>query len=99
MIAQLQEFKDYIRETTNDLNDVFTLALESASSEVRHFLGFDPELESPGPESDVVMAAMLLAAVHADVGLPEVNEYRRTAAHRLLTPYRLNTGFGATPDS
>lgn len=94
-IATLQEFKDYVRELTTDLDDTFTLALESASAEVRHYLGFDPEAESGGPEPDMVIACCLLAAVHADVGDPQVNAYRRRAAMRLLDPYRLNTGFGA----
>ncbi|GAA3928640.1 head-tail connector protein [Luteimonas lutimaris] len=94
-IATLQEFKDYVRELTNDLDGTFTLALESASAEVRHYLGFDPEADSGGPEPDVVIACCLLAAVHGDVGDPQVNAYRRRAAQRLLDPYRLNTGFGA----
>lgn len=93
-IATLEQFKDYIRELTNDLDDTFELALESASAEVRHYLGFDPE-ESGGTEPDIVMACCLLAAIHADVGDPTINAYRRRAAQRLLDPYRLNTGFGA----
>lgn len=94
-IATLEQFKDYVRELTNDLDDTFTLALESASAEVRHYLGFDPEAESDGPEPDIVMACCLLAAIHADAGDPQVNAYRLRAAQRLLDPYRRNTGFGA----
>jgi len=92
-IATLEQFKDYVRELTNDLDDTFTLALESASAEVRHYLGFDPEAD--GPEPDMVIACCLLAAVHGDVGDPATNAYRRRAAQRLLDPYRRNTGFGA----
>lgn len=99
-IATLSEFKSYARELTNDLDDTFELALESASAEVRHYVGFDPEEESGGPEPDQVIACCLLAAVHGDVGDPTTNEYRRRAAQRLLDPYRLNTGFGAAePES
>jgi len=94
-IATLEQFKDYVRELTNDLDAPFELALESASAEVRHYLGFDPEAESGGPEPDMVIACCLFAAVHADVGDPQVNAYRRRAAQRLLDPYRVNTGFGA----
>lgn len=93
-IATLQQFKDYCRELTNDLDDTFELALESASAEVRHYLGFDPG-DSGGAEPDIVIACCLFAAVHADVGDPTVNEYRKRAAQRLLDPYRENTGFGA----
>lgn len=94
-IATLEQFKSYVRELTNDLDATFELALESASAEVKHYLGFDPEAESGGPEPDIVMACCLLAAVHGDVGDPATNAYRRRAAQRLLDPYRRNTGFGA----
>ena len=87
-IATLGQFKDYVRELSSDLDPAFQLALESASAEARHYLGFDPET----PEPDVVMACCLLAAVHGDVGDPALNEYRRQAAHRLLSPHRLNAG-------
>lgn len=93
-IATLEQFKDYVRELTNDLDDAFELALESATSEVIHYLG-DVPVDSGGAEPDIVMACCLLAAIHADVGDPQVNAYRRRAAMRLLDPYRLNTGFGA----
>jgi hypothetical protein len=93
-IATLHQFKNYVRELTTDLDDTFELALESATSEVIHYLGEVPE-DSGGAEPDVVMACCLLAAVHADVGDPQANEARRRAALRLLTPYRKNTGFGA----
>lgn len=93
-VATLEQFKNYVRELTSDLDVTFTLALESASAEVRHYLGFDPE-DSGGAEPDIVMACCLLAAIHADVGDPTINAYRRRAAQRLLDPYRLNTGFGA----
>lgn len=92
-IATQAAFKDYVRELTNDLDDVFAMALESASAECRQYLGFDPETK--GPTSDVVIACCLLAAVHADVGDPVVNEYRRRAAYRLMDPYRTNTGIGS----
>ncbi len=92
-IATIAAFKDYVRELTTDLDNAFQLALESASAECRHYLGFDPETD--GPEPDVVIACCLLAAVHADVGDPTVNEYRRRAAQRLMDPYRTNTGIGS----
>ena len=95
--ASLSQFKAFVRELTNDLDSPFQLALESATAEVDSFLGFDVQLEygSEGPPSDIVMACLLLAQVHADAGDPAANEHRRTAAHRLLTPHRENTGFGS----
>lgn len=93
-IATLQQFKDYVRELTNDLDDTFELALESASAECNHYLGFEAE-DSGGAEPDIVMACCLLAAVHGDVGDPTTNTYRERAARRLLDPYRLNSGIGA----
>lgn len=95
-IATLATFKAYLRELTTDIDPSLTLALESASTEVRHFLGFDPETEfgSSDIPSDLAMAAMLLAQVHADAGDPVQNEARRVAAQRLLLPYRINTGIG-----
>src|SRR3546814_14264563 len=93
-IATLEQFKSYFRELTTDLDDAFTLALESASAEVRHYLGFDPDADSGGPEPDVVIACCLLAAIHGDVGDPQVNAYRRRAAQRLMDPYRPNTEIG-----
>lgn len=94
-IATLAQFKDYARELTSDLDDVFQLALDSASAECRHYLGFDPEDTSSEDVPDLVIACCLLAAVHADVGDPSVNEYRRRAALRLMDPYRTNTGIGS----
>lgn len=95
-IATLTDFKQYLRELTNDLDDAFTLALDSATAECNNFLGFDVEDEygSDGLPADITMACMVLAQVHADMGDPEANEGRRAAAQRLLLPYRLNTGFG-----
>ncbi len=95
-IVDLTTFKQYLRELTTDLDDPFQLALESASAECNHFLGFDvaEQYGSEGPPSDIVMACMVLAQVHADLGDPEANEGRRAAAQRLLLPYRLNTGIG-----
>ena len=100
-IATLTDFKLYVRELTNDLDDAFTLALESATAECNNFLGMDAEADfgSAGIPSDVVMACMVLAQVHADLGDPEANEGRRAAAQRLLLPYRLNTGFGRAADA
>lgn len=97
-IATLADFKLYMRELTADLDATFQLALDSATAEVNAYLGMDAETDfgSEGIPSDVVMACMLLAQVHADMGDPEGNDHRRVAAQRLLTPYRLNTGFGAT---
>lgn len=96
-IATLSDFKHYLRELTTDLDNPFQLALDAATAEANAFVGFDIEDEygSSEPPSDVVMAAMLLAQVHADMGDPEANEHRRVAAQRLLLPYRLNTGIGA----
>lgn len=93
-IATLQQFKDFVRELTNDLDDTFELTLESASAECNHYLGFEAE-DSGCAAPDIVTACCLLAAVHADVGDPTVNAYRRRAAQRLMDPYRLNTGFGS----
>ncbi len=95
-IITLSALKAYLRELTTDLDPPLTVALESASAEVRHFLGFDPETEfgSSDIPSDLAMAAMLLAQVHADAGDPVQNEARRVAAQRLLLPYRTNTGIG-----
>lgn len=96
-IATLADFKSYLRELTTDLDDPFQMALDSATAECDHFVGFDiaEEYGSDGAPSDVVMACMLLAQVHADMGAPEANEARRAAAQRLMLPYRLNTGIGS----
>lgn len=96
-IASLTAFKQQMRELTNDLDDPFEMALDSATLECNHFLGFDAEEEygSSGAPSDVVMACMLLAQVHADMGTPDANEARRAAAQRLMLPYRVNTGIGS----
>jgi hypothetical protein len=96
-IATLEQFKDFIRELSTDLDSPFQLALESASSEANNYLGFIAEEEFPtdGPPSDVVIACCLLAQVHADSGDPDAQEYRRRAAQRLMQPYRLNTGIGS----
>jgi formylmethanofuran dehydrogenase subunit E-like metal-binding protein len=98
-IANLVELKDYLRELTDDLDDVLVMALDSATAECNHFVGFDVEAEygSSTVPGDIVMACLLLAQVHFDAGDSETNEYRRTAAHRLLQPYRLNTGIGSVP--
>lgn len=95
-IASLAEFKAHIRELTNDLDPAYTLALDAATAEINAFVGYDVmERSSDDPPSDVVMACMLLAQVHADAGAVDDAEYRRGAAHRLLIPYRENTGIGA----
>lgn len=96
-IASLSDFKTQMRELTNDLDDAFQMALDSATAECDHFVGFDimEEYGSDGAPSDVVMACMLLAQVHADMGAPDANEARRAAAQRLMLPYRLNTGIGS----
>ncbi len=96
-IASLEEFKQYMRELSTDLDVTFQQALDSATAEVNNYLGMDAETDfgSAGIPPDVTMACMVLAQVHADMGDPEGNDHRRVAAQRLLTPYRLNTGFGA----
>ncbi len=96
-IAALSDFKAYLRELTTDLDDPFQMALDSATAECDHFVGFDivAEYGSDGAPSDLLMACMLLGQVHADMGAPEANEARRAAAQRLMLPYRLNTGIGA----
>ena len=95
-IATLSDFKHYLRELTTDLDDPLQMALESATAECNHFVGFDIENEfGSGIPSDLLMACMVLAQVHADVGDPEANEGRRAAAQRLMLPYRLNSGIGA----
>lgn len=95
-IATLTEFKEYIRELTNDLNSPLQGALDSATVEVNHFLGFDAEEQfgSSGVPEDIKHACMLLAQVHADAGDVNTNESRRTTAQRMMLPYRLNTGIG-----
>lgn len=93
-IATLEQFKSYARELSSDLDAAFTLALESASAEVRNYLGFDPEETSGGPEPDQVIACCVLAAIHADASDPALNDFRRTAALNLLFPYRLSSGIG-----
>lgn len=95
-IATLATFKAYLRELTTDIDPSLTLALESASTEVRHFLGFDPETEfgSSDIPSDIALACCLLGQCHADAGDPATNESRRVAAQRLLLPYRQDTGIG-----
>lgn len=96
-IATLEQFKDFIRELTTDLDNPCQLALESATAEANNYLGFiaEEEFSSDGPPSDVVIACCLLAQVHADSGDPNAQEYRRRAAQRLLQPYRLDTGIGS----
>lgn len=100
-IATLTDFKQYVRELSADLDATFQQALDSATAEVNHFLGFDPETEfgSGTIPSDIVMACMLLAQIHADMGDPDQSDHRRVAAQRLLTPYRLHTGFGAAEEA
>lgn len=99
-IASLTEFKQFLRELTNDLDDTFQMALDSATAEVNHFLGFDAEDEfGSGMPADIEMACMTLALIHADVGDPEQNDHRRTAAQSILVNYRRNTGFGRLPDA
>lgn len=95
-IATLSQFREFVRELTSDLDSPFQLALDAATSEANGFLGFDveAEFESTEPPSDIVMACMLLAQVHADAGAVNDGEYRRAAAQNLLLPYRLNIGFG-----
>lgn len=95
-IVSLAALKAYLRELTTDLDPTLALALESASTEVRNFLGFDPETEfgSSDIPSDLAMACCLLAQCHADAGDAATNESRRTAAQRLMLPYRVDTGFG-----
>ena len=96
-IATLEQFKEFIRELSSDLDSPFQLALEAAGAEANSFCGFDLEAEFDGtaPPSDVVMAVMLLAQVHSDAGDVDTAEYRRVAAHRLLTPYRRDSGLRA----
>ncbi len=95
--ATLIQFKGFLRELSDDLNDPLQFALDAATAEASAFLGFDAEEQfgSDGPPSDVVMAVMVLAQVHADAGSPEENEHRRGAAQKLLLPYRTDTGMGA----
>jgi len=94
-IASLAEFKAHVREMTTDLDLAYTLALDAATAEINTFLGYDiMQRSSDDPPSDVVMAAMLLAQVHADAGTVDDAEFRRGTAQRLLIPYRENTGFG-----
>lgn len=95
-IATLATFKAYLRELTTDIDPSLNLALESASHEVRHFLGFDPETEfgSSDIPADITLACCLLGQCHADAGDPASNEARRGAAQRLLLPYRRDTGIG-----
>lgn len=95
-IATLADLKNHLRELTTDLDDPFQMALDSATAECEHFVGFGiaDEFGSAGVPSDIVMACVLLAQVHADMGAPEANEARRAAAQRLLLPYRVDCGFG-----
>lgn len=95
-IATLTDFKAFLRELTGDLDSPFQMALDSATSECNHFLGFDVEDEfGTGIPTDLEMACMLLAQAHADTGDSGSNESRRAAAQRLMLPYRRNTGIGA----
>lgn len=94
-IASLSDFKLYMREATTDLDATFQQALDSASAEAIHYLGFDPVDSNGSAEPDIAMACMLLAQIHADMGDSDQNDHRRVAAQRLLTPYRQHTGFGA----
>ena len=87
-IATIYEFRDFLRVTGSDLDPALDLALRSASAEVRHYLGFDPE----EPDPDMVIACCLLAQTHVDAGSPEDQNHRREAAHGLLRPHRLDTG-------
>lgn len=96
-VVTLQQFKDFLREMTTDLDDPFELALEAATAEVNHFLGFDADAEfgSSGIPFDIQMAGIHLGSIYADVGDPATNEARRATAQKLLIPYRRNTGIGA----
>lgn len=95
-IVALATFKQFVRQLTADLDDPFQMALESATAEVNHFVGFDVMDEfGSGVPSDIDMACMTLALIHADVGDSEQNDHRRVAAQRLLLPYRRATGIGA----
>lgn len=95
-IATLEQFKEFLRELSSDLDSPFQLALNAAGAEASSFVGFDLEeaFDGTAAPSDVVMAVMLLAQVHADAGDVDTAEYRRVAAHRLLTPYRRDSGIG-----
>jgi len=95
--ATLSQFKGYLRELSDDLDDPLQSALDAATAEANAFLGFDAaeQFGSDGPPSDVVMAVMILAQIYADAGSPEENEHRRGAAQRLMLPYRTDTGMGA----
>ena len=87
-IATIEDFRAFLRVTGSDLDPTLDLALRAASTEVRHYLGFDPV----EPEPDMVIACCLLAQTHVDAGSPDDQNHRREAAHRLLRPYRLETG-------
>lgn len=92
--VDLTTFKQFVRELTADLDDPLQLALNAAEAEANAFVGFDigAEFGSSEPPSDIVMATMLLAQIHADAGAVNDNEYRRAAAQGLLRPYRRDTG-------
>ena len=96
-IVTLTQFKQHLRELSDDLDDPFQLALNAAEAEANAFVGFDidEEFGDDEPPSDIVMAAMLLAQIHADGGAVNDNEYRRAAAQGLLRPYRRDTGMRA----
>ena len=103
-VIYLADFKAYLRELTTALDDPLQMALDAAIAEASGFVGFDLDEaygDSSGPPSDLAMAVFLLAQTHADAGGPADNEYRRGAAQKLLTRYRVDPGFvgvGAVAD-
>lgn len=95
-VFTLPDFKAYLRELTADLDNPLQMALDAAIAEASGFVGFDLDEaygDSSGPPSDLAMAVFLLAQTHADAGGPADNEYRRGAAQKLLTRYRVDPGF------
>ena len=91
----LSDFRAFLRIDHSETDQALELALLAAKAEAESFLGGTIAqlwpVDAPG---DVVMAVLLLAQTHADAGTPQEHEYRRTAAHHLLRPHRLQTGLG-----
>ena len=82
-IVDVATFKTYIRELSDDLDDAFQMALDSASAEAIHYLGFDPVDSNGSAEPDIAMAvfreynpASLFRERMRRAGFANIGEYK-----------------------
>ncbi len=97
-IPTTSESKAYLRLIGDDLDAALAVAIAGAQAEMDGFIGGDSSSDRwPTDEDvpgDIKAAALMLVRVHFEEGDAVNAELWRSVAQRLLSRYRVDTGFG-----